>query len=79
MYTASWCGDCIRTKFWLQQHGFQPEVDYIEVDIDSTPGAAEKVTELNQGQRSIPTLVFPDGSVLTEPNFIELERKLIGE
>ena len=59
-------------KLFLDEHG----VDYEYIDIDENQKAAEKVEELNNGNRSIPTIVFDDGDVLTEPSNEELADKL---
>jgi len=71
-YGAGWCGDCIRSKAFLEKH----HIPFDYIDIDSTPGAADKAAELNHGLRRIPTIVFPDGSVLVEPSNAELGDKL---
>jgi mycoredoxin len=51
-------------------------IDYEYIDIRKDPDAAVKVREINKGYESVPTLVFPDGSKLTEPSTIELLNKL---
>jgi mycoredoxin len=72
MYTTSWCGDCRRAKKVFAALG----VAYAEIDIDSQPDAAEKVKFLNNGMRSVPTIVFADGTILAEPSSRVLEAKL---
>jgi mycoredoxin len=72
MYTTSWCGDCRRAKRVFSALG----VPYAEIDIDSQPEAAEHVMSLNNGMRSVPTIVFGDGTILTEPSNRVLEDKL---
>lgn len=72
MYAATWCADCRRSKRFLDENN----IDYNLIDIDQNPQAAAKVEEINSGNRSIPTLVFPDGSHLTEPNNLELGAKV---
>lgn len=49
---------------------------YTDIDIEERPEAAEIVTRVNNGRRSVPTIMFPDGSVLVEPSNAELEAKL---
>lgn len=51
-------------------------VDYTIIDVEADPSASEKVIEINGGQRSIPVIVFPDGSHMTEPSDIDLKAKL---
>lgn len=48
--------------------------DYIDIHQDSV--AAARVRAINNGNESVPTLVFPDGSTLTEPTVGELQSKL---
>lgn len=64
MYTTSWCGDCRRAKRVFSDFG----VSYIEVNIEEDEDAAELVQSLNNGLRSVPTILFPDGGVLVEPS-----------
>ena len=72
MYSADWCGDCRRSKRLMDSLN----VDYTIIDVEADPSASEKVIEINGGQRSIPVIVFPDGSHMTEPSDIDLKAKL---
>lgn len=72
MYTTTWCGDCRRAKRVFAALG----VPYREVDIEEHEEAADFVVSINHGARSVPTIVFPDGSVLVEPSSAVLEAKL---
>ena len=72
MYSADWCGDCVRSKRLLDSL----KVSYEIIDVESVPGASEKVIEINGGKRSIPVILFPDGTHLTEPSDIDLKAKL---
>ena len=72
MYTTSWCGDCRRAKKVFAALG----VPYAEIDVDYHPEAAEQVKLLNNGMRTVPTIVFGDGTILTEPSSRVLEEKL---
>jgi len=72
MYGAAWCGDCRRSKAYLDSH--QVEYNYIDVEADET--ASDKVIEINGGLRSIPVILFPDGTHMTEPSDKDLEAKL---
>ena len=49
---------------------------YEYVDIYNVLEARERVREINHGHESVPTLVFPDGSTLTEPSVGQLQVKL---
>ena len=64
MYSTTWCGDCRRAKRIFSDFG----VPYREVNIEDDEDAAELVQTLNNGMRSVPTIVFPDGGVLVEPS-----------
>jgi len=64
MYSTTWCGDCRRAKRIFADFG----VPYREVNIEDDEDAAELVQTLNNGMRSVPTIVFPDGGVLVEPS-----------
>ncbi|GIW23738.1 glutaredoxin family protein [Meiothermus sp.] len=54
MYTTAWCSDCRATKQALAAL----DLPYTEVDIEQDPSAAELVMKLNNGKRSVPTLVY---------------------
>lgn len=73
MYGAEWCGDCRRSKRFMDEN--KVKYDYIDVEADAS--ASEKVIEINGGMRSIPVIVFPDGSHLTEPSDNDLKAKLV--
>jgi mycoredoxin len=72
MYSTTWCGDCRRSKRYLDRRG----VPYEEVNIDDDPEAAQLVVRLNNGYRSVPTIVIDGVGTLTEPNDRELEAAL---
>ncbi|GHO96139.1 NrdH-redoxin [Reticulibacter mediterranei] len=71
MYATNWCGDCRMAKRWFDAHGIA--YDYINIEEDDA--AAEFVVKVNGGARSVPTIIFPDGSVLVEPSARELAAK----
>jgi len=72
MYAADWCGDCRRSKRLLAELN----VPYTLIDVDADESAAEKVIAINNGMRSIPVIVFDDGTHLTEPSDAALKEKL---
>jgi len=72
MYSTSWCGDCRRARKVFAALN----VPYTDINIEQDESAADTVVRLNNGSRSVPTIVFPDGSVLVEPSNAELEKKL---
>ena len=69
-----WCGDCSRTrKIFDRNH-----ISYNWVDIDNDEKGEDFVLSTNHGMRSVPTIVFKDGSILVEPTEAELKYKLEG-
>jgi len=72
MYGAEWCKDCRRSKKFLDTNG----VKYNYIDVEADESASAKVIEINGGMRSIPVIIFSDGSHLTEPSDAALKEKL---
>ena len=72
MYTTPWCGYCRRLKGQLDREGIAYEV----VDIERHPEAAEIVESANHGLQTVPTLVFPDGTALTNPSVAQVKDRL---
>ena len=70
-YGAAWCGDCVRAQALLEHYG----VDFTYHDVDASDADKTKAIELS-GRPNIPVLLFPDGSVLTEPSNPALNSKL---
>ncbi len=72
MFSTEWCGYCKRLKVMLDATG----IPYTEVDIENTPGTPELVEQVNGGNRTVPTVVFPDGSTETNPSLNDVKAKL---
>ena len=72
MYSTVWCGYCRRLKSQMDREG----IAYRVVDIEADPAAAELVMSVNGGNQTVPTLVFPDGSALTNPSLAQVKQKL---
>lgn len=72
VYATNWCWDCRRVRKLLEARG----IAYQWIDIDKDEQAEARVLEINQGMRSVPTMIFPDGSVLVEPSNNTLMEKL---
>ena len=68
VYMTAWCGDCRTTLRWLDEAG----VAYRKINIDRNAAAAQRVMELNEGRRSVPTIVVDGEHRLTEPSASEL-------
>jgi mycoredoxin len=72
MYSTPWCGYCHRLKGALEREG----ITFAEVDIEAEPDAEVLVKHLNDGNAVVPTLVFADGSALTNPSPAQVKEKL---
>ena len=72
IYGADWCGDCRRARRFLIQNNIKFEWINIEQDKDGE----QFVLKVNKGMRSIPTIIFEDGSILVEPSNAQLTQKL---
>ncbi|MET8852869.1 glutaredoxin domain-containing protein [Amycolatopsis sp. NPDC004625] len=72
VYGASWCPDVKRSRALLDREG----VEYSYVDVEADAAAEQRVRELQDGARRIPTIVFEDGSFLVEPSDDELSARL---
>ena len=72
MFSTTWCGYCRRLKAQMDDAG----LPYIEVNIEEHPGAADFVEQVNGGNQTVPTLLFPDGSAATNPSLAEVTARL---
>ncbi|MGB7817161.1 MAG: mycoredoxin [Ornithinibacter sp.] len=72
MFTTTWCGYCRRLKSQMEREGIR----WTEVDIEHEAGSADFVMSINGGNQTVPTLLFPDGSVATNPSIAEVRNRL---
>ncbi len=72
MFSTTWCGYCRVLKQAMDREG----ITYTEVNIENVPGAAAFVTEVNGGNQTVPTVLFPDGSALTNPSLGQVKAAL---
>jgi mycoredoxin len=72
MYTTPWCGYCRRLKGQLAREG----IEVTEVDIERDPAAADYVMSVNGGSQTVPTVVLPDGTALTNPSAARIREYL---
>ena len=72
IYGTKWCGDTKRALRIFDERG----VPYDWVDIDKDPEGEKLVKKTNRGNRSVPTIFFPDGTILVEPSNQALNEKL---
>ena len=71
-YGVSWCWHCRRARNFLKKHN----IPYEYINIDDDKQAEEFVLKVNNGMRSVPTIVFPDGKILVEPTNSQIKKKL---
>ena len=71
MYTTEYCSDCMRIKKFFEANN----IPHLRVGLEENPEATDFVMKVNNVYQSVPTLVFPDGSVLVEPAWEELKAK----
>lgn len=72
MYSTPWCGYCHRLKSQLDREGIVFEI----VDIEQQPEAAAIVESANNGNQTVPTLVYADGTSQTNPSLAQVKAKL---
>ena len=72
MYTTPWCGYCHRLKGQLDREGIPFEI----VDIEQTPDAAQIVESANNGNQTVPTLLYSDGTAHSNPSLAQVKQKL---
>jgi mycoredoxin len=72
MYTTTWCAFCKRLKSQLARDG----IEISEVNIEEDPAAADYVMSVNGGNQTVPTVVFPDGSAMTNPSAAQVKQRL---
>ena len=74
MFTTTWCGYCRRLKAQLADAG----IAFSEVDVEEHPDAADFVEQVNGGDRTVPTVLFPDGTAATNPSLRQVTERLGG-
>ena len=72
MYSTPWCGYCHRLKSQLEREG----IAFDMVDIEQHPEAVEIVESANNGNQTVPTLVYADGTSMTNPSLMQVKAKL---
>lgn len=73
MYTTTWCGFCRNLKSQLAREG----VAMTEIDIERDPAAADFVMSVNGGFQTVPTVLFADGSTMTNPSARAVRQRLM--
>lgn len=71
IYTTQFCPDCLRAKKFFESNN----IPYLNIGLEGNHEATDFVMQINNGNRSVPTIIFPDGSMLVEPGWEDLKRK----
>lgn len=74
MFSTTWCGYCRRLKSQMDREG----IGYSEVNIEHVDDAAAFVMQVNGGDQTVPTVLFPDGTAATNPSLAEVKQRLAG-
>lgn len=72
MYSTEYCSDCRSAKAFFEAN----KINFLKVGLEGNEEATEFVLQINNGNRSVPTIIFPDGTVLVEPSWQELKQKI---
>jgi mycoredoxin len=72
MYSTQWCGYCQRLKAQLGREG----ITITEIDIEHDAESAALVEKVNGGNRTVPTVVYEDGTAMTNPSLRQVKEKL---
>ncbi|GAA3476621.1 mycoredoxin [Streptomyces yanii] len=72
MYSTTWCGYCRRLKGQMDREG----ITYNEINIEQDPASAAFVEKANGGNQTVPTVLFADGSTLTNPSLAQVKQKI---
>lgn len=71
MYATEYCSDCMRARKFFDAN----KIPYLRISLEGNQEATEFVMRINNGNKSVPTIIFPDGSIMVEPSWEELRQK----
>jgi mycoredoxin len=71
MYSTQTCSDCFRVRAFFEAN----KIPFLHVLLEDNREATEFVVSMNKGYQSVPTIIFPDGSILVEPTWQDLVEK----
>jgi len=74
MYTTDYCSDCLSVKKFFEANS----IPFLRIGLEGDEEATDFVMQVNNGYCSVPTVIFPDGTVLVEPSWEELKIKFAG-
>jgi mycoredoxin len=72
MFSTPWCGYCRGLKTALDREG----ISYTEIDIERHRASADYVMNVNGGNQTVPTVMFPDGTAATNPSMAEVRLRM---
>jgi mycoredoxin len=72
MYTTQSCSDCHSAKAFFESNN----IHFTQVGLEENEEATKFVLQVNNGNKSVPTIIFPDGTVLVEPSWEELRQNI---
>jgi mycoredoxin len=72
VFSTPWCGYCHRLERQLERAG----IEFREVDIEQDEAALRFVQQINAGNQTVPTVLLPDGTALTNPTLREITERL---
>ncbi|MDX1662986.1 MAG: glutaredoxin family protein [Candidatus Promineifilaceae bacterium] len=72
LYTSNYCGQALLVERFFENHDIPVDL----INIDGNTEARQQLIELNNGYASVPTLIFPDGTQMTEPRLRQIQAKL---
>nr|WP_245834114.1 glutaredoxin domain-containing protein [Streptomyces aidingensis] len=72
VYTTPACGYCHRLKSRLNAEA----IPFTEVSIEHDPDSAALVEKINNGNQVVPTVVFADGTAMTNPGIPKIKQHL---
>lgn len=72
LYVSNWCSHSRSIERFLENN----DIPVHKITVDGDDEARAELIKINDGYASVPTLIFPDGSKLTEPSLNQLRHKL---
>jgi mycoredoxin len=72
IYSTPTCGYCQRLKSQLDREG----IPFTDIDIERDPAAAAYVASVNGGYQTVPTVLCPNGSAMTNPTIQQIKECL---
>lgn len=72
LYSPTWCGPCKGLKSDLEKSG----IPFTQIDVKSDKKATAHMETINNGNRTVPTLVFSDGTSMTNPSIAKVKSHL---